>query len=83
MAVGPLCYAASMSSRPAHAYADPEGPFRAWHISEGAHYELSNGHPIQCTSAGERHAKANASALDALRQAIKTARRWPESMNQG
>lgn len=44
----------------------PPGPFRSWHVSEGSHYELSNGHPIQCMSAGERHAKANAQGALAL-----------------
>lgn len=48
-----------MSNQPAHAYAEPEGPFRAHQIREGDHYELSNGHAISYMSAGERHGKAN------------------------
>jgi hypothetical protein len=48
-----------MSNKPAHAMSDPDGPFRARQIRDGDPYELSNGHPIKCMSAGERHGKAN------------------------
>jgi hypothetical protein len=36
-----------------------EGPFRADQIREGDPYELSNGHPVLCMSAGARHGGAN------------------------
>jgi Uma2 family endonuclease len=42
------------------------GPFRAWQIPEGAPYELSNGHPIRCMSAGERHGDASARGVAVL-----------------
>ncbi len=36
-----------------------EGPFRADQIRDGDPYELSNGHPILCMGAGERHGEGN------------------------
>ncbi len=47
-----------MSSRPTQ-WSDPEGPFRADHIRDGDHYELSNGHAIHCMTAGTRHGTAH------------------------
>lgn len=35
------------------------GPFRADQIREGDPYELSNGHPILCMGAGDRHGHGN------------------------
>ena len=37
----------------------PAGPFRASQVREGDPYELSNGHPIRCMGAGERHGLSN------------------------
>lgn len=45
------------SSSPVHFTAP--GPFRAEQLRPGDPYELSNGHPIQCAPAGERHGSAN------------------------
>lgn len=47
-----------MSTRPT-VRSDPAGPFRAEHITEGSHYELSNGHPIHCMAADTRHGIAH------------------------
>ena len=46
-----------MSQSQAPAYQDPQGPFRAEHIAEGSPFELCNGHPIRCMSAGGSHAR--------------------------
>ncbi len=42
------------------------GPFRASQIREGDPYELSNGHPIYCTPAGDHYASANQAVAMAL-----------------
>lgn len=44
---------APMSSNPTP-WTDPEGPFRADHITEGSPFELSNDHAIHCMTAGVR-----------------------------
>nr|VFJ59094.1 MAG: Putative restriction endonuclease [Candidatus Kentron sp. FW] len=36
-----------------------EGPFTADQLEDGDRYELSNGHPIYCAPAGERHSRHN------------------------
>ena len=59
-----------MSSRPTP-WSDPEGPFRADHIRDGDHYELSNGHAIHCMTAGTRHGSAHsAGALTVMTAAV-------------
>ena len=35
------------------------GPFRAEHIPEGSHYELSEGHPVLCLPTGRRGGRSN------------------------
>nr|VFJ95303.1 MAG: Putative restriction endonuclease [Candidatus Kentron sp. LFY] len=40
-------------------YAPSPGPFTADQIRDGDRYELSNGHPVYCLPAGERHARHN------------------------
>jgi hypothetical protein len=42
------------------------GPFRASQIRDGDPYELSNGHSIQCMTAGNRHARAQTAGTRVL-----------------
>lgn len=42
------------------------GPFRADQIRDGDPYELSNGHPLLCMGAGDRHSMANARGVAVL-----------------
>lgn len=42
------------------------GPFRASHIRDGDPYELSEGHAIQCMTAGNRHGQAHTAGTRVL-----------------
>lgn len=46
-------------SRHSTRWREPEGPTRAHEIREGSNVELSNGHVIQCMTAGMRHGGAH------------------------
>ncbi len=52
-----------MSSHPD--YAAP-GPFLAAHIRDGDPYELSNGHPIECSPSGPLHSSSNLAGGEVL-----------------
>ncbi len=45
-----------MSSHPDY---DAPGPFLAAHVRDGDSYELSNGHPIECSPSGPLHSSSN------------------------
>ena len=49
------------------------GPLRARDIRDGDPYELSNGHPIRCMGAGERHGGSNARGAQVLSSDPKAA----------
>ncbi len=42
------------------------GPFRADQIGDGDYYELSNGHPIECSPSGRDHTGPNVSGVEVL-----------------
>ncbi len=48
------------------------GPFRADQIGDGDYYELSNGHPIECSPSGRDHTGPNVSGAERMGSRLST-----------